>query len=301
LIVVMKKLSLYGSIGGGLYEVVDGAFAPQLMLPAKQGDQMFLDMVHGTIDRRILLNYRCDPDALQSILPPQFRPKLYKGYGIGGICMIRFRGLRPRFVPSLFGMNSENAAHRIAVEWEQDGKKEEGVFIPRRDTGSFFNKAFGGRVFPGIFNRSQFISKDTDTSFYLEIIRTDGSPQVEFRGTLTNKLPDSSIFPSLSDAANFFSLGATGYSATEDDHHYHGMELRCLQWTIEPLSIERARSVFYDDKSIFPEGTIQLDSALVLRNIPHEWHSRPDLYVSSEGHGLTNRCTAGPGPVNSIR
>ena len=249
---------------------------------------MFLDMVHGTIDRRILLNYRFDPQALQSILPPQFRPKLYQGYGIGGICMIRFRGLRPRFVPSLFGINSENAAHRIAVEWERNGKREEGVFIPRRDTGSFFNETFGGRVFPGIFNRSQFISKDTDTSFDLQIIRGDGTPQVQFTGKLADKLPDTSIFPSLSEAANFFSLGATGYSATHEDNHFHGMELRCLQWTIEPLSIERAHSAFYDDQRIFPGGSIRLDSALVMRNIPHEWHSRPDLYASDAGCGLIN-------------
>lgn len=250
---------------------------------------MFLDMVHGTIDRRILLNYRIEPTALQKVLPPQFRPKLYRGHGIGGICMIRFKGLRPRFVPSLFGIDSENAAHRIAVEWERDGRTEEGVFIPRRDTGSLFNKTFGGRVFPGIFNRSRFLSRDTDTSFDLEIVRADGSPQVQFTGRLSNSLPATSLFPSLSEAAGFFALGATGYSATREEGHFHGMELRCLQWTIEALSIERARSAFYDDRSIFPEGTIELDSALVMRNIPHEWHSRPDLYASGDGRGLTDR------------
>jgi hypothetical protein len=49
---------------------------------------MLLDMVHGTIDRRVLLNYRFEPQALQKVLPSQFRPKLYQGYGIGGICMV---------------------------------------------------------------------------------------------------------------------------------------------------------------------------------------------------------------------
>lgn len=60
--------------------------------------------------------------------------------------MIRFRELRPNFLPSWIGMSSENAAHRIAVEWDEDGQMQEGVFIPRRDTNSWFNKTLGGRV-----------------------------------------------------------------------------------------------------------------------------------------------------------
>ena len=70
--------------------------------------------------------------------------------------MIRFGGLRPRMIPEWLGLGSENAAHRIAVEWDEDDGQKEGVFIPRRDTGSWFNKTLGGRVFPGIFQKSLF-------------------------------------------------------------------------------------------------------------------------------------------------
>ncbi len=122
----------------------------------------FLDTIRGVMSRRVLLNYRLDPDVLQRALPAPFRPKLYRGRGIGGVCMIRFKGLRPRFLPSWLGMGSENAAHRVAVEWDEDGELREGVFIPRRDTNSWFNKTLGGRVFPGIFNRSTFEVREAD-------------------------------------------------------------------------------------------------------------------------------------------
>ena len=125
---------------------------------------MWLDMIHGTIERRVLLNYRLDPATVQRALPRPFSPKLYHGYGVGGVCMIRFSGLRPRFVPRLLGLGSENAAHRIAVEWEQDGEQREGVFIPRRDTNSRFNQMFGGRAFPGIFERSTFEAHEESSS-----------------------------------------------------------------------------------------------------------------------------------------
>ncbi len=64
----------------------------------------FLDTTRGVIARRVLLNYRIDPSVLSQAIPAPFRPKLYRGRGIGGVCMIRFRGLRPRFMPSWFGM-----------------------------------------------------------------------------------------------------------------------------------------------------------------------------------------------------
>jgi hypothetical protein len=258
---------------------------------------MWLDMIHGTIERRVLLNYRLDPAALQRALPRPFRPKPYRGYGVGGVCMIRFSGLRPRFVPRWLGLSSENAAHRIAVEWHQDGERREGVFIPRRDTNSRFNRMFGGRVFPGIFQKSIFQAPEASSSVSIHIVREDGGDEVAFSGQVAKELPPTSIFPSLDQAVGFFSLGATGYSATRKDGHYHGMELRCLDWTVVPLAVEEARSCFFDNRERFPAGTAQLDCALLMRGIAHEWHSRPDLYLSAQGDGLTTRQCPGSVPA----
>jgi hypothetical protein len=251
----------------------------------------FLDTIRGVISRRVLLNYRIDPDVLRRALPAPFRPKLYRGRGVGGVCMIRFKGLRPRFLPSWLGMASENAAHRVAVEWEEDGELREGVFIPRRDTNSWLNKTLGGRVFPGIFNRSTFEIREADGAVVVRIVRRDGGEEVAFAGRPAERLPQSSLFPSLDEAAGFFSLGATGYSATRREGHYHGMDLKCLTWTIEPLAVEYARSCFFGDTTRFPPGSAELDCALLMRDIDHEWHSRPDLYLSREKSGLTRHRT----------
>lgn len=201
--------------------------------------------------------------------------------------MIRFKQLRPRLLPAWLGFASENAAHRIAVQWDQDGVPKEGVFIPRRDTNSWFNKAVGGRVFPGIFQRSRFEGNESKTEISLRIVRADGDTEISFAGHVSDQLPSTSIFPSLAAAAGFFSLGATGYSATYTEGHYHGMELRSLNWAVVPLTVDRAESCFFDDKNRFPVGTAILDCALLMRGIDHEWRSRPDLYRSSSASYLT--------------
>jgi hypothetical protein len=170
---------------------------------------MLLDMIHGVIARRVLLNFRIDPVVMARSLPLPFRPKLYKGHAVGGVCMIRFQDLRPRFVPRWMGTTSENAAHRVAVEWNDGHRLREGVFIPQRNTASRFNEALGGRVFPGVFSRSEFEVNENAQSVSIRILDNQGEA-VRFRGDLATGHSSGSIFPTLEEAANFFSLGATG-------------------------------------------------------------------------------------------
>ena len=119
------------------------------------------------------------------------------------------------------------------------------------------------------------------------------APRFPSPGHAADRLPATSIFPSLDAAAGFFSMGATGYSATRDDGHYHGMELHSLNWTVSPLAIDEAKSCFFDDRQKFPAGSAELDWALLMRGIEHEWHSRPDLYLSTTHNSLTTRCASG--------
>jgi uncharacterized protein YqjF (DUF2071 family) len=84
-----------------------------------------LPTIRGVIDRRILVNYRVDPEVLDDALPDPFRPQTVAGYGFGGICLIRLDDLRPQWMPSQLGITSENAAHRIAIEWDEDTETEQ--------------------------------------------------------------------------------------------------------------------------------------------------------------------------------
>jgi hypothetical protein len=90
---------------------------------------MQLTVIQGVIRRRILVNFRIDPGVMQAHLPQRFRPKLHEGHAIAGICLIRLEVVRPRFVPQILGLSSENAAHRIAVHRQVGDTKREGVFI----------------------------------------------------------------------------------------------------------------------------------------------------------------------------
>ncbi|WP_420455894.1 DUF2071 domain-containing protein [Rubrivirga sp.] len=243
---------------------------------------MKIPSVRGVIDRRILVNYRVDPDALAAMLPAPFEPKLVGGFGVGGICLIRLKHIRPQFIPFEVGIGSENAAHRIAVDWTEGSTRREGVYIPRRDTSSHLNSLVGGRVFPGIHHHATFEVEEEDGCYAVSLRSDDGRTSLRVVGRVADSISDSSIFDSVGAASSFFERGSLGYSATAEPGRYDGLELRCLNWHVEPLAIEEVASSFFDDKDRFPNGTTEFDCALLMRGIEHEWHGRSPLCACDE-------------------
>ena len=236
-----------------------------------------LPTMHGLIDRRILVNFRVRAETVAPLLPSFFRPKLVKGWAMAGICLLRLKDVRPRGLGARFGVVSENAAHRIAVEWDDWGKTREGVFIPRRDTSSLLQSLVGGRVFPGIHHLADYVVNETLDDFQLQMQSRDDHTSVRLHARRANRLPASSVFDSLEFASDFFARGAVGYSATASPNCCDGLELATTSWRVESLEVLLVESSFFDDRQTFPTGTIEFDCALLMRNLRHEWRSLPQL------------------------
>lgn len=234
---------------------------------------MKIPTIHGVIDRRILVNYTADVEVVRQIIPTLFRSKLYEGKAIVGICLIRLKGIKPKGLPDFVGVSSENAAHRIAVEWDEDGQVKEGVYVPRRDTSLRLNSVIGGRLFPGKHYLAKFNVVETNANYHIDIVSSDNT-------TLTvdahevNNFNNNSIFKTLDNASAFFEKGAIGYSPNKDN--FEGLELRAYTWEVRPLNVSNVQSSFFEDENVFPKGSIQFDNALLMTKIEHEWHSVTD-------------------------
>jgi hypothetical protein len=237
--------------------------------------------------RRLLVNFRVDEKVMERFLPPPFRPKLHRGYAIAGICLIRLEQIRPAWLPLFCGISSENAAHRIAVLWDEpSGESREGVFIPRRDTGSLLNHFAGGRIFPGEHHLADFAVTDDGSRISMSIRASDGRISVHLRASESDSLPESSCFESLAESSSFFKGGSIGYSVTRDCCRLDGIRLQTDGWRVRPLAVEHVESSFFADESAFPAGSVTFDHALIMRDLSHQWHEVPDmltLYGSSNG------------------
>ncbi len=237
---------------------------------------MRVPAIAGIIERRILINYQVDPKVIEKILPKPFMPKLVNGKAIAGICLIRLIEVRPKWLPAFLGISSENGAHRISVEWMEEGVKKEGVYIPRRDTSSLINSFAGGRLFPGVHYRANFKVDEKDGDYSVAFKSEDGTSieiQAKEQPDWNNK---ESVFADFECASAFMESGHIGYSPNKSGR-FDGMELLAYQWKMSPLKVLNVQSSFFENEEIFPKGSVKFDNALLMKNIAHEWKSLNDL------------------------
>lgn len=242
---------------------------------------MNLPAIKGIIDRRILINFTADPEIVSRFIPMPFRPKIYKGKAIVGICLIRLKKIRPKGLPDLVSLSSENGAHRIAVEWNEGEETREGVFIPRRDTSSKINSFVGGKIFPGRHFHADFKVKESGDHYEVAFKSSDGTT-IEICADKTSDYDSNSIFENIETASEFFQGGAIGFSPS--GRKFEGLELRTANWKVEPLTVSKIQSSFFEDEALFPKGSVQFDNALLMTQIEHEWHAvaKKQVYKSSD-------------------
>lgn len=241
---------------------------------------MRLPVICGMIRRRLLVNFRVDPDIVRRVLPAPFQPKLQDGHAIAGICLIRLEQIRPRGLPAFLGIASENVAHRIAVQWnDEDGQPREGVFIPQRHTNSIANRLAGGRLFPGDQRLARFQVRDSGERIAINVRGRHDRMRIDVDGRAADSLPAGSCFSMFAAASAFFEHGNIGYSATRDCCRFDGMQLEAKSWRARPLAIDHVYSSYFADESLFPAGSVTFDHALVMRDIQHEWRSVEDMNV----------------------
>ena len=221
----------------------------------------------GTIERRLLINYRLDAAVAQSLLPAPLRPQLVDGSAVAGICLIRLGALRPRGFRPRIGWRAENAAHRIAVEWDEAGGPRTGVYVPGRHSGSWLPIAVGGRIFPGVHRRARFDAVESETRIAVRMSSVDTNVDADVE--LTDEW-HSSLFPTIDDASRFFRSGSVGWSPARHSGALEGLRLETTTWEVTAATPLAVTSSFFDG---LPRGAATLDNVLVMRDIPIRWSS----------------------------
>ena len=232
----------------------------------------------GVIERRLIVNYRVAPDVAAALLPPPLRPQLVGDAAVGGICLIRLGKLRPRGIPAWMGLRSENAAHRIAVEWDSERGVESGVYIPRRDSAALTNVMVAGRLFPGDQSYARFEVDERIDDLRVAFESRDGDVRVAVHAVAAPSFGGNALFADLDVASQFFRAGSLGYSPRRAGTELDGLELETPEWRVEPVRLLEARSSYFDDPERFPAGSATLDCALLMRDVSARWVPRAALH-----------------------
>lgn len=224
-----------------------------------------LATLRAQVRRRLLITYRVDPAVAASMVPAPLRPQLVNGSAVAGVCMIGLTSVRPGWLRPRWGFRTENVAHRVAVEWDQDGGVRTGVFIVERHSSSLIPVLGGGRLFPGVQRRGRFTLDEVGDRFRVRMaapgIRVAVDVEVGNEWT-------SGLFGSVEEASEFHRLGSVGWSPCVAGDGIEALELTSTEWTAEPGVVHAVESSFFES---LPAGSAVLDSALVMRDLPFFW------------------------------
>lgn len=230
-----------------------------------------LDRMEGTIRHRLLVSYAADPDVVRPLVPAPLRVQEVAGRAVVGICCIGLDDLRPAGLPAWLGLRSDNAAHRIAVEWDAPDGPVEGVYVLRRDTAERVPRLLGGRVFPGVHGRARVDVRQRGDRLSIALRTRDGVEVAVEAAPATGWT--SRLFETAEVASRFYARCGAGFSPGRHGE-LEGVHMASSRWATEPVDVQVASS-FYDDRTRFPEGSIELDSALLMRDLPVLWTRIP--------------------------
>jgi hypothetical protein len=204
---------------------------------------------------RVLVLYRVDPSVLQRMLPAGTRPRTVQGSAVGEACYTR---LGPsRFLRGRLSSPSDHLTYRFGLEREGKGGPVAVTWVVRRETSSWLEARCGEKLLRGEYGRSEFRVREDQFGLELAVTSARGE-EFRLRAEAPGKLGES-LFPSPQALESYFAehgeIEPSDVFAPEADD----LDLeRCF--APEPLSVFEARSLFFDDRSVFA-GSAVLDSA----------------------------------------
>lgn len=237
-----------------------------------------LRTLRAQVRRRILISYRVDPAVAQTLIPEPFRPQIVDGSAVAGVCMIGLQSVRPGWLRARLGFSSENVAHRVAVEWDEQGEVHSGVYIVERHSSSPLPVLAGGRLFPGVQKRARFSLDETESRFRVSMSAPGVRVAVDVE---TGGAWRSSLFPTVEAASAFHENGAVGWSPRRNGTGVEPLELTSKEWAVEPARAIAVTSSFFDE---LPSGSAVLDSVVIMRDLPFFWDTPR---IVPDGHRST--------------
>jgi len=214
--------------------------------------------VHGVVERRLLVTYRLDPDVAKEVLPAPLQARLIGGYAVAGIALAHVGRIRPAGLPAVVGLSRETGMHGIAVEWGTTRSLHTGVFVMHRDS-----------VGAGPGRRLRWAPRFTvdERADGLRVAYTsrDHAVRVDVDVSLAAGLAGSALFRDVRAAIRFLELD--GPEGTSWGPSLRGLKLSAGDRCFGAARVRTATSSIFADTSVFPPGSLHVDSALLLRDL----------------------------------
>jgi hypothetical protein len=226
-----------------------------------------ISVIRGRIRVRHLVLFRADPGAVGPLVPVGMRAVERRGEVLVGVCHTRMEDDRPGWYPLSVGQ--DHLTWRIPAELEgaRNGSRR-CVWVPRRDTSSWFGAHCAGRLSRGRWRLSRFDVDESPGGVTIEVRRGE---ELEFllRAETTDRLRGSTFYD-VEEAREHLAKDGPARPPFALAPGFDHLELEADAWSIEPLQLREVRARPFDDTSLFPAGTLEPDCVLRLSHTGRE-------------------------------
>ena len=226
------------------------------------------------IASQLRLLYRIDPTTMRSILPPPFAAIEQNGFGVAGIDferIVRDRG-------NGTGVVVDYVSHWFAVESEVDGVICR--YMPRRDTNSHLDTLYWNNGHTSVLNQSD-IEREEKKGTYSYTLQSNAKVAL-----LAEKgSHQSALFASPQAMVAYLAPLTKAYYPTDQKGLYEGLDYDAVFAgkldNIKPLVVSHQHSNLFSVNDLFPEESIQFDSAYRMPRFEQTYSELDILIVSA--------------------
>ena len=222
----------------------------------------------------LVLTYALPRDALTPLLSPGLRLDTFGDFGFVAIAMVQTEGLRPTFLPKVFGQDFFLSGYRIFTRFQTGNSRTlRGLKILRSDTDRR-RMVWSGNALTHYHYR--FAKVDVARyDHHLEIAITTPRRQADLHviadlSERAAQLPDGSPFNDWHQARLFAGPLPFTFDFEESTNSIVLIEGVREHWHPRPVAVEVRKATFFDSPPFASTGPI-LASAFFIEDIPYRW------------------------------
>jgi hypothetical protein len=222
----------------------------------------------------LVVNYAFPRGLLEPLLPPGLVLDTHGEWGFVAVALVQTEGLRPAWLPALFGMDFFLAGYRILTRFQTaSGRSLRGLLILRSDTDRWLMTVVGNLLTHYGYRRARVRWEETGQKVAVAVRTPGAAADLDLVADLASKpapLPPGSPFADAKESRRF-----AGPLPFTFDYERETGSMLVVQgvrqaWDPQPVSVEVRQCTFFRQPP-FREVEPVLANAFHLTGVPYLW------------------------------
>ena len=214
----------------------------------------------GLITDCWLFTYNTPATDVRAFLPASLSPVTYEGCAFYNVVVSRIKKMRPAGVPAWLGFTYWHVAYRLHVRLPRGNAEPiEGLYFLRSDCSSRVLSIAGRWLTDFNFHSAAIQVARDEAGVDIHVLSAEAPARARVSSELLAALPSTSVFSSVSEAADFLKYRPFGISVDSSGiANVVRISRREEDWQARIVRVDTAEWAYLAGRSVSPEVCYQL-------------------------------------------